>query len=254
MQSNSLRRLPGCTYFYLKGRTAARPGVHSGRKKREVEDMNSFLRVLRMPVTLLALVALTTLPAVYAHHPDLQTSFTVDERTMVPGATLDPKTTYMLKVLKSDTDRHVVQIFNENGSRMLTTFLGVSDSTPTVKDGLSFMEMQGDHAKVVSEWSHPEWGGLKFVYSESEARDIRQHSNESVLWTRNRVTANTSNLEGIQVASMGQETAGGSREQVARNEGAGLPRTASELPLLGMIGVALLSAALALRFAISSKS
>jgi hypothetical protein len=211
--------------------------------------MNSYLKPFSMPVTLLALVMLMAIPAL-AHHPSLQTSITVDERTMVPGQTLEPNTTYMLKVLKSDTDRHVVQIFNENGSTMLTSFLGVSDKETGNQTGFSFMEMQGDRDKVVREWFYPEWGGLKFVYSEKEARDIQQHSNESVMWTKNRVTANPTDLEGIQVATMERnDTRGSSAEQVARNEDADLPRTAGELPLLGLIGMLFLSAGITLRFA-----
>jgi hypothetical protein len=215
--------------------------------------MNSYLK-LSLPVALFALVLLTAVPALFAHHPNLQTSFMLDERTQVPGRTLEPNTTYVLKVLKSDTDRHIVQIFNEDGSKMLTTFLGVSDKDSGNQTGFTFMDMQGDHAKVVREWFYPEWGGLKFVYSEKEARDLREHSREGVLWTNNRVTAGTTNLNNIQVSTMERGTAGrSSAEQVARNEGANLPRTAGEVPLLGLIGLAFLSAGLALRFATSVK-
>src|SRR5687767_42335 len=137
--------------------------------------MNAYLKRFTMPVTLLALVMLMALPAL-AHHPDLEQSFKVDERTMVPGATLEPNNNYVLKVMKSDSDRHVVQIFNEDGSKMLTTFLGVSDKESGNQTGFSFMETQSGHDKVAREWFYPEWGGLKFVYSEQEARDIQKRS------------------------------------------------------------------------------
>ena len=211
--------------------------------------MNSYLKRFSMPAAMLALAMLFALPS-FAHHPNLQTTFTVDQPTQVPGKILEANTTYMLKVLKSDSDRHVVQIFNEDGSKMLTTFLGVSDKESGDKTGFRFMNMQSGDNKVVREWVYPQYDGLKFVYSEKEARDIRQHTNENVLWTKNRISANTTDLEGIQVAGMGQTTGGRSNtEQLARNEGANLPRTAGELPLLALIGVAFLGSGLALRFA-----
>jgi hypothetical protein len=220
----------------------------------EVTIMNLHLKHFSMAMTLLDLAFFMTAPAL-AHHPELKTQFTVDERTMVPGATLEPNTSYVLNVMKSDSeraDRHVVQILQEDGNKMLTSFLGVSDEQNRGPEGFTFMEMNAPHDKVVREWVHPEWGGLKFVYSEQEARDISQNSNESVLWTRSRVTTGTSNLESIQVSTLeaGTDT---TSNQVARNEPSDLPRTAGELPLLGLIGIASLAAAFAMRLAVSRK-
>jgi hypothetical protein len=211
--------------------------------------MNSYLKRFSMPAAMLALVMLFALPS-FAHHPNIQTTFMVDQATQVPGTTLDPNTMYMLKVLKSDTDRHVVQIFNEDGSKMLTTFLGVSDNQSGDQTGFTYMNMRSGDNKVAREWFYPKWGGLKFVYSEKEARDIRQHTNENVLWTKNRISADTTDLEGIQVAGMEPGTSGRSNtEQEARNDSSNLPRTAGELPLLALIGIAFLGSGLAVRFA-----
>jgi hypothetical protein len=203
---------------------------------------------------MLALAMLAALPAI-AHHPDLETSFKVDERTMVPGAVLEPTMGYVLKVLKSDSDRHVVQIFNEDGKNMITTFLGVSDDKSGTQTGFSFMDSEVDGDKVVREWFNSEWGGLKFVYSEQEARRIGQHSSEAVLWTNNRITADSRDMGSIQVSSTQpqDQSRSGSLGELARNDTADLPRTAGELPLLALTGLVFLTAGLTLRFAMSRR-
>jgi hypothetical protein len=62
-------------------------------------------------------------------------------------------------------------------------------------------------------------------------------------------------LDAIRVTTMqAGTTRQGSAEQIAQNEGADLPATAGELPLLGLIGLAFLSAGVALRLATSLKS
>jgi hypothetical protein len=206
--------------------------------------MNHLKRFSKLSIVLV--VAMLFGVPLFAHHPDLQSTFTVDQATQVPGKTLDPNTKYMLKVLKSDTDRHIVQIFNEDGRKPLTTFLGVSDKGATDQTGFSFMNMKSGDEKVVREWFDPKWGGLKFVYSEQEARNIRQKTDENVLWTMRRITPDTKDLEGIQVAGM-EQTTSRNTDQVARND-ENLPRTAGELPLLALAGLLFFGTGLALRF------
>ena len=130
--------------------------------------MKSFLRRVSLPIAIFAWVVLIAAPTVFAHHPDLTNSFKVDQRTQVPGAMLEPNTNYVLKVLKSDTDRHIVQIFSQDQSRMLTTFLGESDPT-TGQSGFTFIEMQGNQPKVVREWSTPRHmqSGQNFSWTET---------------------------------------------------------------------------------------
>src|SRR5262245_34390689 len=164
----------------------------------------NYLKPFLMLSVMLVVATLFGVP-LFAHHPDLQSTFTVDQATQVPGKTLDPNT-YMLKVLKSDTDRHIVQIFNKDGSNVLSTFLGVADKGATDQTGFSYMNMKSGDDKVVREWFDPKYGGLKFVYSEQEARNIRQNTDENVLWTKSRITADTKDLEKIQVAGIEQTT------------------------------------------------
>src|SRR5262245_35539144 len=114
----------------------------------------NYLKPFLMLSIVLVVATLFGVP-LFAHHPDLQSTFKVDQATQVPGKTLDPNTTYMLKVLKSDTDRHIVQIFNEDGSKTLTTFLGVSDKGATDQSGLAFIKMKSGDEKVAREWFDP---------------------------------------------------------------------------------------------------
>src|SRR6516165_5867680 len=80
-------------------------------------------------------------PVIHGDEWNLATRFTVSQPTEVPGMVLQPNTKYVLKLLES-TDRHVVQLYNEDQTRMLTMFMAVSDerTTPTDNTVFTFIE------------------------------------------------------------------------------------------------------------------
>jgi len=111
---------------------------------------------------------------------DLKTFITVNHPFQVPGAVLHPNTKYVFKRLNGASGtNHVVQVFNEDQSELLTTFFGISDVRLEPADGtiLTFMETAPGYPKPVHSWFYPgRTIGLEFIYSADERAQIAAHA------------------------------------------------------------------------------
>src|SRR5438132_2506034 len=136
----------------------------------------------------LALVFLT--PAtVRGDEWNLATRFTVNQSFEVPGMVLQSNTPYVIRLLDSPAERHVVQIFNDDESKMMVMFMAISDQRmePTDKTVFNFMETQPGYPVPIKEWFYPgRLHGLEFIYPKEQLDTIAQHM-------RGAVTATASN-------------------------------------------------------------
>src|SRR5262249_56008134 len=75
---------------------------------------------------------------------NLMTRFSINHPFEVPGMVLQPNTRYVIRLLDSPSTRNVVQIYNEDQTKMLTMFQAISDERlePTDKTLFTFMELQ----------------------------------------------------------------------------------------------------------------
>jgi hypothetical protein len=99
-------------------------------------------------------------------------------------AALEPHTRYVIKVLDSPSERHVVQIYNDDESKMLTMFMCPADerTVPTGKMVFTFIETQPGYPMPIKEWFYPgHLDGLEFIYPKKQARQIAAHAVEPVL-------------------------------------------------------------------------
>jgi hypothetical protein len=115
---------------------------------------------------------------------NLATKFTVSQPFEVPGMTLQPNTPYVIRLHDSPSTRTVVQVFNEDQSKMLTMFMGISDERrePTDETVFTFIEVQPGHPLPIKEWFYPgRITGLEFVYPKEQALEIARHAREPVL-------------------------------------------------------------------------
>jgi len=113
-----------------------------------------------------------------------KTRFMVNQTTEVPGAVLEPNTRYVIKVLDSPSERHLVQIYNDDESKMLTMFMCAADerTEPTDKTVFTFIETQPGYPMPIKEWFYPgHLDGLEFIYPKKQARQIAAHALEPVL-------------------------------------------------------------------------
>lgn len=141
----------------------------------------------------LALVLIT--PAVtHGDEWNLTTRFMVNQPFEVPGLVLQPNTRYVIRLMDSQSDRHIVQIYNGTQQKMLTEFLGINDERTQPKDKtvFTFVETQPGYPLPIKEWFYPgRLNGTEFVYPKDQAKEIALHAREPVL------SASSNNLEDL---------------------------------------------------------
>jgi len=114
---------------------------------------------VRMLVTALCGIGLAAGVVVYraqADQWDKRTILTVDQPIQVRDTYL-PAGTYVLKLLNSSSDRHIVQIFNGDQSHIIDTVLAIPNYRlePTGKSQFRFWETPPGSAKALRAWFYP---------------------------------------------------------------------------------------------------
>lgn len=232
------------------------------------------MKVLKHSVAIgaIALVGLLNAPAVDAQdfNPNKKTYFTFSAPVEVPGATLQAGK-YLFQLADLQGNRHVVQIFNEDGSTLIVTTLTIPEQRlePTGDPVVKFIETPAGTAAAIRSWFYPgDTIGDEFIYPKEQAMRIARATSQTVL------SSDTISGEGIQgmkaetVARIDAEGAAAAAAAAAevtlppvtspetpveipapvgttgRTE---LPRTASDTPLVGLIGLLALAGALSIR-------
>lgn len=87
---------------------------------------------------------------------DKKTILTVNQPIQVRNTYLEPGT-YVFKLLESQSNRHVVQIFNADQSRIIDTVMAVPNyrMQPTGKSRFAFWETPPGSAKALRAWFYP---------------------------------------------------------------------------------------------------
>jgi len=147
-------------------------------------NMNSYIKRLSLATAALTLAAVFVLPAVLqADEFNLKTYITVSHPFQVPGAVLEPNTKYVFRRLDSNAGmNHVIQVFNEDQSKLLSTFFAISDQRldPAEDTILTFMEVAPEYPKPVQSWFYPgRTIGYEFVYPKEQKAEIAMHGPNS---------------------------------------------------------------------------
>jgi hypothetical protein len=110
---------------------------------------------------------------------DKTTIFTFNEPIQVPGKVLLAGT-YVFKLLDTAGDRNIVQIFNADRTRLITTIVPIPDYRGNVseKGVLNFEKQRSGRPEALKEWFYPgDDYGLEFVYpKESDGIGADQHT------------------------------------------------------------------------------
>jgi hypothetical protein len=200
---------------------------------------------------------------------DRKTIVTFTEPVEVPGvgAQILPPGTYVFKVLNAASDRHTIQIFNANETEVLTTILAIPNYRlhPSDKTVITFEERPAGQPQALKAWFYPGREiGEQFVYAQPRAIELAKQENEDVL-TMPAATDNGS-LESAPVEAVtpsgdteasSQVIQGPPPAEVAQAApppapvaqepalATSLPSTASNLPLIGLIGLLTLGGGIA---------
>jgi len=97
-----------------------------------------------------------------------------------------PAGTYVFKILDSQSDRHIVQIFNKEQTKVYATILAIPNYRlrATDKTVITFRERPAGQPEALRAWFYPgrNWGE-EFVYPKAKAIELAKATNMPVLFT-----------------------------------------------------------------------
>ncbi len=216
------------------------------------------MKLLKTFSTIFCLVALCMLvvPTVTADDLNRKTVITFSGPVEVPGvgAQTLPAGTYVFKILDSQSDRHIVQIFNQDETHVFTTILAIPNYRlkATDKTVITFRERPAGQPEALRAWFYPgrEWGE-EFVYAKTRAVQLAKEVNEPVLATPIELAA--APIEALKTAPVEAVDPKGEPVELAQLVEPppmvtpdALPHTASPLPLIALLGLLSLGAGLGL--------
>jgi len=180
-----------------------------------------------------------------------KTVLTVSEPIQVPNQVLPPGT-YVIKLLDSPSDRHIVQIFNKDENHLFTTILAIPNYRiqPTGKTVFTFWETPPGQPKALRAWFYPgDNFGQEFAYPKSAAVQIAAVAHQPVPTTEAVQAAELPQAEVTQTQPepqqeaqntpppAPQEVAQAPEPTPAPAPAPQLPKTASPYPLIGLAGI-----------------
>jgi hypothetical protein len=130
----------------------------------------------------LGLASLALVPSAMADQWNKKTIITINEPIQVPGKVLQPGK-YVMKLLDSPANRHVVQIFNEREDQLQTTVLAIPNYRlqPTGDTEFQWWETPAGQPKAMRAWFYPgDNFGQEFAYPKNEAVQIAATANANV--------------------------------------------------------------------------
>jgi hypothetical protein len=220
-------------------------------------------------------------PGAKADSWNRKTRITFKRPVEIPGVHLAgwgvlPAGTYVFKILDSQSDRHIVQIFSKDEKTVYATILAIPNYRlkATDKTVMTFRERPAGQPEALRAWFYPgrNWGE-EFVYPKAKAVELAKTTNTPVLFTEAEIpleVAEPTKLEEavvelkrapiMAIQPTGEEvqlaqvvTPPPAEEQKADTQQAdaapALPATASTLPLMALFGFLALGGAIALRVA-----
>jgi hypothetical protein len=225
----------------------------------------------------MALIGAVLAPNAKADDWNRKTVITFSGPVEIPGVHLTgwgvlPAGTYVFKILDSNSDRHIVQIFSKDEKTVYATILAIPNYRlkATDKTVITFRERPAGEPEALRAWFYPgrNWGE-EFVYPKAKAIELAKATNTPVLYTeaalpvevaeptklaaepivmemrRAPVMAIKPTGDEVQLAEV--VTAPPAETQVAV---AALPSTASTLPLIALFGLLALAGAFVARTAV----
>src|SRR3954451_130716 len=130
----------------------------------------------------LGLASLMVMPTALADQWNKKTILTVNEPIQVPGKVLEPGK-YVMRLLDSPSNRHIVQIFNDREDQLQTTVLAIPNYRlqPTGKTEFQWWEVPAGQPKAMRAWFYPgDNFDQEFAYPKSEAIAIATATNSTV--------------------------------------------------------------------------
>jgi Protein of unknown function (DUF2911) len=192
------------------------------------------------------------------------TKLTFSEPVEIPGQAL-PAGTYWFTLMNDDSDRNIVQVWNADRTHLLATILAIPDYRlqPTGKTVIKFSERPTGTPEAIRAWFYPgDNYGHEFVYPEKRATELAKQTGKPVLSMPDEMASNLtkpakavtdSSVVALKKATVKAAKPSGEIVEIAevippkRMPSASakhMPKTASLLPLWGLLGFFFLGAGL----------
>jgi len=208
---------------------------------------------------------------------DRLTHFSINQKFEVPGKVLEANTKYVMRLNDVDANKRVVQILTDDEQHLVAQFLAINAQRMESQDKtvFTFYETRAGFPKPIREWFYPARViGLEFIYPKEQMTEIASHMGpapavtataavvapvvsepEAVITPEPEETVQIAENQGSQDLKTEPEivrekpaeepvlteqqpaVTEPETQQTAVNEAKELPRTAGELPLIGLIGM-----------------
>jgi thiol:disulfide interchange protein len=237
------------------------------------------------------LLSAPVLPSAHADTSNKKTIITFSQDVEIPGKIL-PAGTYTFRLLDSPADRHIVQIYDADGTHLITTVLAINDYRlkPTGETVIKFNERPGDSPEALRAWFYPgDNFGQEFVYPRERAIQLAQTNKSDVpseaaatlddsSYQTTPIAAVTPEQKDVEITTAFQtteatepaatpapaaapvtpaptaEVAPAPVQTAPVAETTELPQTASSMPLIALLGGLAISLALGLKLVLKSLS
>jgi len=182
-----------------------------------------------------------------------RTLVTFSQQVEIPGQFL-PAGTYTMELLNLNPNRHIVRFFNADRTKLVATVLAIPNLRlqTTGKTVIMFEERPINSPEALKAWFYPgDNFGQEFVYPKLRAIELAQEAKQPVL----AFATEPKTIEEMETVPLVAETP--AREEVQVSEvveapapalvaqAQALPKTASPIPLIALIGLASLGLAFA---------
>lgn len=202
---------------------------------------------------ILAIFAVSLLMATFAAGARADTAFsqrivvTFSQPVEIPGQVL-PSGTYTIELYESFGNRHIVRIYNADRSKLIATVLAIPNQrlTPTEDNVMKFSERPGNAPDALKAWFYPgDNFGQEFVYPKERAVELAQQTKEPIP----AVETEPATIEEFKSKPIVSETPEKTevpipeaipmpgQETESLSPAPALPKTASQVPLVALLGV-----------------
>ena len=196
-------------------------------------------------------------PRAAADEWDQKTILTFNAPVELPGKVLGPGT-YVFKLLPSQSDRNIVQVFSKDEKQIYGTFITTPDQRlePAGKTVITFDERPAGSPEAIRSWFYPgELYGHDFVYPKQRGIELAKAGDELVPPVPEPVATpvipvDESQMDATSTAPVVDETSADGEialeelvvvtetaESTDAELPAELPHTASTIPLTGALGL-----------------
>jgi hypothetical protein len=221
-------------------------------------------------VCFITLLGTAVAPRLSADDWDKKAVVTFSDPIEIPGVHLKgwsilPAGTYVFKLLDSNSDRHIVQIWNKDETTVYATVLAIPDyrAKATDKDVITFNERPVGEPVALRAWFYPgSTTGDEFVYPKARAMTLAKSSNSPVPFlivdlpvevVEPIKPVNEPAVVALKAAPVKVAQPTGDEVEIATAPApapapapVALPSTASSAPLIGLLGLIAYSGALIL--------